>query len=149
MTLLMRIMRINCLRKWKHEHLPFYLFFGIFKPFESMGCVILVLGWKKKYNLLHTCGNADDHIRIRCLDISLTFGDGKKILVICRKLVESPYKESVDWSKWLIFWVDERVVPLDHEDSNYLLASRGFLSKVRSQFKIHFSGEITNFRLLM
>ncbi|KAL6533370.1 hypothetical protein OROMI_027482 [Orobanche minor] len=38
------------------------------------------------------------------------------------KLAESPYKESVDWSKWLIFWVDERVVPLDHEDSNYLLA---------------------------
>ncbi|KAK4384808.1 putative 6-phosphogluconolactonase 4, chloroplastic [Sesamum angolense] len=45
------------------------------------------------------------------------------------KLVESPYKDSVDWSKWLIFWVDERVVPLDHEDSNYLLAYRGFLSK--------------------
>ncbi|KAL6509227.1 hypothetical protein OROGR_022537 [Orobanche gracilis] len=46
------------------------------------------------------------------------------------KLIESPYKESVDWSRWLIFWVDERVVPLDHEDSNYLLAWRGFLSKV-------------------
>ncbi|KAK6155524.1 hypothetical protein DH2020_009772 [Rehmannia glutinosa] len=56
---------------------------------------------------------------------------GGTLIDTLRKLVESPYKESVDWSKWLIFWVDERVVPLDHEDSNYLLASRGFLSKSR------------------
>ncbi|KAL8538116.1 hypothetical protein ACS0TY_000174 [Phlomoides rotata] len=55
---------------------------------------------------------------------------GGTLIYTLRKLVGSPYKESVDWSKWLIFWVDERVVPLDHEDSNYLLASRGFLSKV-------------------
>ncbi|XP_057798810.1 probable 6-phosphogluconolactonase 4, chloroplastic [Salvia miltiorrhiza] len=55
---------------------------------------------------------------------------GGSLIDTLRKLVESPYKESVDWSKWLIFWVDERVVPLDHQDSNYLLASRGFLSKV-------------------
>ncbi|KAK6120533.1 hypothetical protein DH2020_045728 [Rehmannia glutinosa] len=55
---------------------------------------------------------------------------GGTLIDTLRKLVESPYKQSVDWSKWLIFWVDERVVPLDHEDSNYLLASRGFLSKV-------------------
>ncbi|KAL3653685.1 6-phosphogluconolactonase 3, chloroplastic [Castilleja foliolosa] len=55
---------------------------------------------------------------------------GGTLIDTLRKLVESPYKETVDWSKWLIFWVDERVVPLDHEDSNYLLASRGLLSKV-------------------
>lgn len=54
--------------------------------------------------------------------------------IYCRKLVEPPYLDTVDWSKWLMFWVDERVVPLDHEDSNYLLASRGFLSKVVSFF---------------
>ncbi|KAL6533371.1 hypothetical protein OROMI_027483 [Orobanche minor] len=54
---------------------------------------------------------------------------GGTLIDTLRKLVESPYKESVDWSRWLIFWVDERVVPLDHEDSNYLLAWRGFLSK--------------------
>ncbi|KAL3846101.1 hypothetical protein ACJIZ3_003504 [Penstemon smallii] len=55
---------------------------------------------------------------------------GGTLIDTLRKLVEPPYLESVDWSKWLIFWVDERVVPLDHEDSNYLLAWRGFLSKV-------------------
>ncbi|XP_008810711.2 probable 6-phosphogluconolactonase 4, chloroplastic [Phoenix dactylifera] len=47
-----------------------------------------------------------------------------------RKLVESPYKESVDWAKWHVFWVDERVVKKDHVDSNYKLAYDGFLSKV-------------------
>lgn len=46
------------------------------------------------------------------------------------KLVEPPYINSVEWSKWHVFWVDERVVPKDHPDSNYLLAYDNFLSKV-------------------
>lgn len=46
------------------------------------------------------------------------------------KLVEAPYKESLDWSKWYVFWLDERVVPKNHPDSNYLLAYDHFLSKV-------------------
>ncbi|KAK1366407.1 putative 6-phosphogluconolactonase [Heracleum sosnowskyi] len=46
------------------------------------------------------------------------------------KLVESPYKESLDWSRWHVFWLDERVVPKNHPDSNYLLAYDHFLSKV-------------------
>ncbi|KAJ7959404.1 6-phosphogluconolactonase [Quillaja saponaria] len=47
-----------------------------------------------------------------------------------RKLVEPPYVDSIEWGKWHVFWVDERVVPKDHEDSNYKLAYDGFLSKV-------------------
>lgn len=47
-----------------------------------------------------------------------------------RKLVQPPYVDSIDWSKWHVFWVDERVVPKDHDDSNYKLAYDGFLSKV-------------------
>lgn len=46
------------------------------------------------------------------------------------KLVEQPYVDSIDWSKWNVFWLDERVVPKDHPDSNYLLAYDNFLSKV-------------------
>ncbi|XP_073131519.1 probable 6-phosphogluconolactonase 4, chloroplastic [Henckelia pumila] len=55
---------------------------------------------------------------------------GGTLIETLRKLVELPYRDSVDWSKWLIFWVDERVVPLDHDDSNYKLAKLGFFSKV-------------------
>ncbi|XP_028790803.1 probable 6-phosphogluconolactonase 4, chloroplastic [Neltuma alba] len=47
-----------------------------------------------------------------------------------RKLVEPPYVNTIPWSKWQIFWVDERVVPKTHVDSNYKLAYDGFISKV-------------------
>lgn len=36
----------------------------------------------------------------------------------------------VDWSKWIIFFLDERVVPLTDPNSNYKLAYDGFLCKV-------------------
>ncbi|KAL3521694.1 hypothetical protein ACH5RR_019843 [Cinchona calisaya] len=55
---------------------------------------------------------------------------GGTLIDTMRYLTQTPYKELVDWSKWSIFWLDERVVPLDHKDSNYKLAWDGFLSKV-------------------
>ncbi|KAL1565498.1 6-phosphogluconolactonase [Salvia divinorum] len=55
---------------------------------------------------------------------------GGSLVKSLRKLLEQPYIDSVDWSKWHVFWVDERVVPKDHPDSNYLLAYNEFLSKV-------------------
>jgi len=39
-------------------------------------------------------------------------------------------KPEAKWNKWHVFFADERVVPLDHEDSNYKLVSTEFLSKV-------------------
>ncbi|KAK7385018.1 hypothetical protein VNO78_30725 [Psophocarpus tetragonolobus] len=47
-----------------------------------------------------------------------------------RKLVEPHYSNTIQWSKWHIFWVDEKVVPKTHVDSNYKLAYDGFISKV-------------------
>ncbi|XP_042478689.1 probable 6-phosphogluconolactonase 4, chloroplastic [Macadamia integrifolia] len=55
---------------------------------------------------------------------------GGYLIKYMNKLVEPPYVDSVDWAKWHVFWLDERVVPKDHEDSNYKLAYDGFLSKV-------------------
>ncbi|XP_044461779.1 probable 6-phosphogluconolactonase 4, chloroplastic [Mangifera indica] len=55
---------------------------------------------------------------------------GGSLIKSLRKLVEPPYVDSIEWEKWHVFWVDERVVPKDHEDSNYKLAYDGFLSKV-------------------
>ncbi|KAJ0236249.1 hypothetical protein HA466_0255860 [Hirschfeldia incana] len=52
---------------------------------------------------------------------------GGSLIKSLRKLVEV---DSIDWSKWHFFWVDERVVPKHHEDSNYKLAYDAFLSKV-------------------
>ncbi|KMT15929.1 hypothetical protein BVRB_3g051150 isoform B [Beta vulgaris subsp. vulgaris] len=55
---------------------------------------------------------------------------GGSLIKSLRKLLDKPYVDSIDWSKWHVFWVDERVVPKDHPDSNYKLAYDGFLSKV-------------------
>ncbi|XP_011075914.2 probable 6-phosphogluconolactonase 3 [Sesamum indicum] len=55
---------------------------------------------------------------------------GGTLIHTLRKLVETPYNTTINWSKWEMFWVDERVVPLDHPLSNYKLALDAFLSKV-------------------
>ncbi|WOG95444.1 hypothetical protein DCAR_0414763 [Daucus carota subsp. sativus] len=55
---------------------------------------------------------------------------GGTLIHTMRKLVEKPNADCVDWSKWFVFWLDERVVSLEDPDSNYKLAYDGFLSKV-------------------
>lgn len=39
-------------------------------------------------------------------------------------------RNDVDFSKWYVFFVDERVVPLSHEDSNYKAAAEELLRRV-------------------
>ena len=40
------------------------------------------------------------------------------------------FRKRIDWSRLLLFWVDERCVPPDSPDSNYHLAREAFLSKI-------------------
>ncbi|KAG0231833.1 6-phosphogluconolactonase [Mortierella sp. GBAus27b] len=40
------------------------------------------------------------------------------------------HNTSVDFSKWIVYFADERCVPLDHEDSNYLLAKNELFNHV-------------------
>jgi len=39
-------------------------------------------------------------------------------------------RRDIAWDKWHIYFADERLVTLDHEDSNYGLCQREFLSRV-------------------
>lgn len=55
---------------------------------------------------------------------------GGSLISALRKLTEPPYLDTVDWGRWHVFWVDERVVEKIHPDSNYKLAYDNFLSKV-------------------
>ncbi|GMJ08144.1 6-phosphogluconolactonase 1 [Hibiscus trionum] len=55
---------------------------------------------------------------------------GGSLISLMGKLCEAPYNKTVDWSKWHIFWADERLVPKNHSDSNYKLAKDGLFSKV-------------------
>lgn len=47
-----------------------------------------------------------------------------------RRLAESPWRESLDWPRIHVFFADERWVPHDHADSNYLLAWENLLQRV-------------------
>ncbi|KAJ3410570.1 6-phosphogluconolactonase [Chytridiales sp. JEL 0842] len=38
--------------------------------------------------------------------------------------------KNIDWDKWHVFFADERCVPLDHADSNYLLTKKELLDHV-------------------
>ncbi len=41
-----------------------------------------------------------------------------------------PYFDRMPWDKLVIYWVDERSVPPDHEESNYRMTREAMLSKV-------------------
>ncbi|GJN11099.1 hypothetical protein PR202_ga29265 [Eleusine coracana subsp. coracana] len=55
---------------------------------------------------------------------------GGPLVSFLGKLCEAPYNKTLDWSKWYIFWSDERAVAKNHVESNYKLTKEGFLSKV-------------------
>ncbi|KAK9676043.1 hypothetical protein RND81_11G049900 [Saponaria officinalis] len=55
---------------------------------------------------------------------------GGSLIGLLGKLCDAPYSRTIDWAKWYIFWVDERVVAKSHADSNYKLAKDGLLTKV-------------------
>lgn len=48
------------------------------------------------------------------------------------QLLEGLQTADTDWSKWHVVFSDERVVPLDHADSNYKAVAEFFLAKVRT-----------------
>ncbi len=56
--------------------------------------------------------------------IALSGGSMPKLLT---GLASEP---SIDWSAWHVFWADERMVPLDHPDSNFRSAQEHFLGTV-------------------
>jgi 6-phosphogluconolactonase len=45
-------------------------------------------------------------------------------------------KDKIVWSKWIIFFVDERHVPLDHADSNFKALNDAFLKHLPVQPKV-------------
>ncbi len=53
---------------------------------------------------------------------TLAISGGSLPKLISPALAAEPLKSHIDWSKWHLFFADERCVPLDHPDSNYRLA---------------------------
>ncbi|KAL6598221.1 hypothetical protein ACP70R_012206 [Stipagrostis hirtigluma subsp. patula] len=55
---------------------------------------------------------------------------GGPLVQFMRNLCEPPYSKTLDWSKWYIFWAEERAVAKNHVDSNYKLTKEELLFKV-------------------
>lgn len=47
-----------------------------------------------------------------------------------RMLAQAPFCTDIPWQDVRLFWVDERVVPVDHEASNFGAAQKDFLDRV-------------------
>lgn len=77
-------------------------------------------------HFIHTANQAiRDH---NAFFVALSGGSTPKALF---EAVSSPnYRSLLDWTKCHLFWSDERVVPLDHPDSNYNMAMQAGLKKV-------------------
>lgn len=62
--------------------------------------------------------------------VAVSGGSLPKILAAALLPAGSGPKDAVDFSKWDIFFADERAVPLDHADSNYALLKTELLDKI-------------------
>jgi 6-phosphogluconolactonase len=61
---------------------------------------------------------------------SLVLSGGSTPKALYELLASEPYRSQLNWSKIEIYFGDERCVPPDHPDSNYLMAYTAMLSKL-------------------
>ena len=72
---------------------------------------------------------AEDSVRER-RRFTVALSGGSTPRKLYEVLASSPYRERIEWSDWQVFWGDERCVPPDHPDSNYLMAKETLLDQV-------------------
>jgi 6-phosphogluconolactonase len=63
-----------------------------------------------------------------CFAVALSGGSTPRPMN--RRLSQEPYLSDVPWHKSHIFWVDDRMVPFDHSDSNFGAAQKDLLDRV-------------------
>jgi 6-phosphogluconolactonase len=77
----------------------------------------------------HFARLADQYV-IGCGQFTVALSGGSTPRAMFSILAAEPFLETVPWSSIYFFWGDERSVPPDHADSNYLMAYETLLSKV-------------------
>ncbi|KAF7532594.1 hypothetical protein G7054_g7794 [Neopestalotiopsis clavispora] len=70
---------------------------------------------------------------LRAYIVGVSGGSLPKTLAKALLAPASSAEDKIDFSKWEIFFADERAVALDHEDSNYYLLKQELLSKIPAE----------------
>ncbi|CAI5936435.1 unnamed protein product [Closterium sp. NIES-64] len=110
---------------------------------EDAKYTAIPLSWRESSGELRVHESADDISRgladviVRASEAAIaahgSFSiaiSGGSVVKCLGQLAHPDIAARCDWSRWHVFWVDERAVPLTHPDSNYLLAHTHWLSKV-------------------
>ncbi|MCU0491260.1 MAG: 6-phosphogluconolactonase [Chloroflexaceae bacterium] len=63
--------------------------------------------------------------------MSLVLAGGNTPRGLYQLLAQEPWRSQIDWSRMHLVWGDERYVPHNHPDSNYLLAKEALLNHVQ------------------
>ncbi|KAA1136899.1 hypothetical protein PGTUg99_005587 [Puccinia graminis f. sp. tritici] len=71
--------------------------------------------------------SAQDQALERHQKFTLALSGGSLPNLIASGLIENP---KVKWESWKVFFADERIVPLDHEDSNFANSMKALFEKV-------------------
>ena len=72
---------------------------------------------------------------------TLAISGGRTPLQLFRTLASPAWEKNIDWGKTVLFFVDERAVPPEHENSNYRLARQELLSRVAATRFYRMKGE--------
>lgn len=67
-------------------------------------------------------------------NFNVALSGGSLVSVLRKGLLAHP---EIQWAKWKIYFADERIVPLDHEDSNYGLTKKELLDHLPTQPKVY------------
>ena len=62
---------------------------------------------------------------------NMALSGGKTPGGIFSLLASNPYRDRLDWSRLHIFWGDERMVPPEHQDSNFRLVQETLLDHIK------------------
>jgi 6-phosphogluconolactonase len=72
---------------------------------------------------------------------TIALSGGRTPVPLYRLLSQPQWAKAMDWSKTVVYWVDERCVSPESEDSNYRLARTELLSRVEATRYYRMKGE--------